>query len=352
MTCTIANYDWSKPYDDQLPKLIAKRKLAMAKVGKQCKLDTFFWLVGNNGTGKSTLMLHILALYFGEDEQYVEGIALNEDAVRKAVSIAKKRFLEDTLRYGAYDEADASRRDPHNKFIKKTIKLLWKARVCGFLNLWCWPQLSWIDKNIVARANGAFLCVDTWNDRPRRYVFFTRKALNKITNEEKVELTSSNLKKFAKKYGSWVGRYRDYKGVLIDAYMDQKIEGTLKEIDEYGMDAQEVKTIANTSSPRNELYAPKEHELVGAGIISRLLNISTSKARLALEKLQVEGIHNTLTTSGYRIKMSDLHHVKDYLSCRMVTKRQKQEVVSVREPLLSIRAKEEISPKPNESDIL
>src|SRR6056297_403636 len=190
---------------------------ALKKHIKEKDDDYLLLAIGDTGTGKSTLFLHVLEKYLGEKSSE-NLIGLDKQQIADAF---KRVSLMDHPRAWVCDEANFSKRDSMSKFNKDLIDLYMSVRGLNILHLWCNPSLEMIDKYFVEeKIKGIFFCPSKIKGR-RPYYYIEKKQLLQIIKKYK-KISLDILSKVKKKYAKWKGWYCDYNGFLKKRYLEKK----------------------------------------------------------------------------------------------------------------------------------
>jgi len=213
--------------DDKIDPILRKKLVPSLKDYIGTSDDDYLLIaIGDTGTGKSSLFLHILEQYLGE--KLTENlIGLDKQQIADALQSASKM---DHPRGWLCDEANFSKRDSMTKFNKELIDMYLSIRGLNILHLWCNPTLDMIDKFFVEeKIKGVFLCTSKI-DGKRPYYFFEKNAILQILNKYK-DLKISTISKVKKKYASYKGWYEKYDGPLNKRYLEIKQKRMQAKID-------------------------------------------------------------------------------------------------------------------------
>lgn len=202
-------------YDDNLTRLVNAANNCI-----DTEDDYLLMIVGETGSGKSTLMLWIYKLFLEMENPPIQNVCLTRtdfgDTLDHVSRIKGKRFL-------SYDEANVSNRDAMTKFNKELYKVYNAIRGLRIFHVWCNPSLQVIDKPFIQERIRGIIYVPKGenNNKPKRYYFFRRKFILKILEREK-NLTIKNLHKYRQKYCKYRGEFKRVEGELWSAYMEKK----------------------------------------------------------------------------------------------------------------------------------
>jgi len=231
------SYDWGKPYDDNLPQLVSTAKHFIDKND-----DYRLLIVGDTGTGKSTLMLHIYDM-FAPDTCNIESIGFNENSYAHAIKTCRdSRRKGDRYVLCCYDEANVYSTEVMSPFNRKVMKLLGTIRGLNVFHIWCTPNIGRIQSDFIDETFNSIIFVFTKdNSRPRLYYFFDRKAIDNMRKKEgtpkvKVKITLDLLRRVGKKYATYKGCFRLYNGKLWDSYLKLKETKIDETIDDFYKD--------------------------------------------------------------------------------------------------------------------
>jgi len=196
--------------------------------------DALLLLVGETGSGKSNLGLHIFERYLREEAD-VKYIGLNKPSIAEGLKYAKDKPLP---RCFFSDEANINKRESLSKFNKDTIDLYLSIRGLNMLHIWCNPSLDMMDKHFIEeRIKGVLFCIKPKQKNGlvnksagRVYYFFEKEAILTIFNKYG-HLKLPLLYKIRGKYAYYSGWYKEYNGFLKEEYnhkkksrMDEKVE--------------------------------------------------------------------------------------------------------------------------------
>lgn len=190
--------------------------------------DHLLYCTGVTGSGKTSLMFHGYELY--DENASIDYIALKRENMADALKRAKKNKSK---RFVGYDEANVSKRDSLTKWNKDLIDLLFAIRG---LNIFQWynnPSIDMVDKVLVQeKINGLIFVATKTNDRPRLYYFFNKQDLLDMF-EKHDRLTIDLLKNEGKKFCSYIGWFKQYKGKLWEEYEKIKENRMESKIDDF-----------------------------------------------------------------------------------------------------------------------
>jgi ABC-type dipeptide/oligopeptide/nickel transport system ATPase component len=210
-----APYRPDKPYDEYLEKTFESIRDHIVE-----KNDDYLCLtIGDTGSGKSNLNLHILDIYMPPERLSINQIALSREefatSLKDVATQPKPRGL-------LYDEANVNRRDSMSGWNKDIIDLYMSCRGLNILHLWANPSLSIIDKTFIEdRLRAVILVRGKDKIKPRFYYFFRKQDIMAIYRKYGA-LNLDLITRIRKKYAWYRGWFRDYNGDLKKQYADKK----------------------------------------------------------------------------------------------------------------------------------
>lgn len=224
-------YVYGRPYDENLPKLVATAR-TRAHEGDDYRL----LIVGDTGTGKSMLMLWIYDLYAGEDAT-TKTVGLNEPGYRSAVfqaNLEQRRGIENIV--CVYDEANVYSTEVMTKFNNELMRLLGEIRGKHWLHIWSMPNPGRLQQDFIDETFDGMIYIYTKDKaHPRLYYFLSHASIVKMRTKEgsghtKARISLDFLSKKAKKYADYKGCFKDYNGrlradydLLKESKMDERI---------------------------------------------------------------------------------------------------------------------------------
>ena len=193
--------------------------------------DHLILLVGDTGSGKSNLALHIMDRYMGAKAD-TKFIGLNQSSIARAIKHAKDAPMP---RFVLMDESNINKRDSLSRYNKQLMDLFLAVRGLNIFWVWCNPSLDMMDKFFVKeRISSVILVVGNYTGQ-RPYYFFPKKNILTIL-QKYGSLDINLLKKVRGKYAHFRGWFKQYKGALLDSYlskkdsrMDEKVEQFFQE---------------------------------------------------------------------------------------------------------------------------
>lgn len=298
-----AKYDWVSNIDEQAKWYINQQKEQM--LAKED--DRLYLVVGETGVGKSMLTFHLLEQY--EPNLEMRFIVQERKDFAKALKTVKDEYVAGKRNlYLWFDEADTDNLEQQARWNKKLFGMYMKLRKLAILHFWCFPSLKALDRRFIEeKVRGVFLCYDKAKHRPRNYVFFNKKAILDMV-DAKIRLTIPNLKKAKKKYGFWMGYYKDYKGALREAYDNKKVSSMSDAVDGFydefsGMsDAGKRKTPVYTTGT-DVTHTPQG--IYTPDTFAKEYGITPDTARKRLKKLFYEGKVPPQVYDGARIEFGE-----------------------------------------------
>lgn len=231
--------------------------------------DFFLMIVGSTGTGKSVLMLNVLEDYDPE-EASVDYLGWDQGtfatALRNASRKKNKRFVGN-------DEANVNKRNNATQFNKDTLDLYYANRKENMFHIWCNPSLDAIDKPFIKdRIDGVIYIYEKTMHRPRCYYYFHKKDILTIWDKAG-NLDLRTLKKYARRYASWRGWFRDYKGPLRAEYI-KRAKGR----------------VADKTERYYRKYALKEDFSISYTAAAKDLGVSATTIKKHMSKLIKQGV--------------------------------------------------------------
>jgi len=202
-------------YDDWLQEIMKRKK---KKIQDQHD-DDLILFVGDTGSGKSNLALHVFNDYLGE-KATTDLIGLNKDSIAHAT---KKVAEIKGDRCCLLDEANINKRDSLSKFNKDMMDLFFAIRGLNVMWLWCNPSLDMMDKFFVKERISNVILVLKIGEKMRPYYYFNKKDILTILDKYG-HLDLNLLKKVRKKYALYRGWFREYQGDLLKPYLEKKEE--------------------------------------------------------------------------------------------------------------------------------
>ena len=211
-------------YDPWLKELI---ETVRTKI-KDDNDDRLFIVVGETGSGKSTLILHMFQQYLG-DKASVEYIGLDKISIARSLKAVTDTPLPRCL---MVDEANVNKRSALSRFNKELIDIYLAVRGLNILHFWANPSLDMIDRPFIEeRLSGVFYCC-TKTPTARVYYYFTQKNILTILNKYG-NLKLPLLYKVRKKYGTYMGWYKMYDGPLLSDYLKLKDTRMVEKVEEF-----------------------------------------------------------------------------------------------------------------------
>lgn len=290
----IAPYVKGRLYDEYI-EFIVKEGISKAVTKKND--DFFLFNFGDTGTGKSSLTLHIYELYDpkGASNEYI-GINRSSHAIalQKAKNKKDKRFC-------THDEADVSRREHSDQYNKDLLRTYNQIRGLNIFHIWNNPSADMLDRPFIKERIKGFIYIFTKDvePKPRLYYYFTKKALLRLYDKTKGDLSFDTMDKHAPQFATWRGWFHSYQGKLWSAYSKKKDEK---------MDVA-VETFANRYG--NE-------DFVSMAMAGKIIGMSPTTVRkygniLSHNKVLKEGIDYVEDGVGrYRFSSLGIQKLKDY----------------------------------------
>jgi ABC-type dipeptide/oligopeptide/nickel transport system ATPase component len=227
----VAPYRNNADYDEWLEKTVDATKQHI-KINND---DALLIIVGETGSGKSNLGLHIFERYLG-NEADVKYIGLNKPSIAEGIKFAKDKPLP---RCFFSDEANINKRESLSKFNKDTIDLYLAIRGLNMLHVWCNPSLDMMDKHFIEeRIKGVLFCVkprqknNINKSAGRVYYFFQKKDILLILAKYG-HLKLPLLYKVRGKYAYYSGWYKEYNGFIKEEYLKKKESRMDEKVEEF-----------------------------------------------------------------------------------------------------------------------
>lgn len=223
----IADYNPRRAKEVGYDKILEDKTEVVRKKLVTANLDWFEMVIGQTGSGKSNLTMHIQDRYLG-DKSDIKYIGLNQEAYAYAMKITSE---EKHPRFCVNDEANISKRSALTKYNRDLLDLFFSIRGVNIYSIWCNPSLDMIDKPfIIDLVKGIYYIATIDENRPRIYYYFRKQDILHILNKYG-NLTIPLLKKVGSKHAFYMGWFCKYKGHLTEAYdnikdvrMSDKIE--------------------------------------------------------------------------------------------------------------------------------
>lgn len=224
----VHDYDNVRHVDLALVKLVDVAKKDM--IAKED--DRLFVIGGRPGTGKSTLLKHIYSIY--SPEPSIAYVCLTKEQFAKAHKEMKQQYNDGvTDRFLGFDEANVSKRSAMCWWNKDLLDLYFANRVFEAMHVWCNPSLEILDKPFIdERVSGVFFILNKDDKRPRKYVFFSKKAILRMLDDG-LDLKHRTIEKNYMKYGTYIGLFGKYEGELNAVYKEKKIESAGEIVDTF-----------------------------------------------------------------------------------------------------------------------
>jgi len=217
-------FDDSRSYDEALEKQIIPR-IRKALTDKED--DFLLMVVGQTGSGKSNLLLHMYEEY--DNKASVDYISLNRkdfaDSLKSAGTYEGFRFV-------GYDEANISKRDSMSKWNKAVLDLYYSIRGLRIFHVWCNPSMDIIDKKFVEERIKGMIVITSKHPRVRTYFYFTKRSLLKIYNKYG-NLRFDTITKVRRKYALYRGWFKLYNGKLLKPYLEKKADRMVDKVEEF-----------------------------------------------------------------------------------------------------------------------
>ena len=213
--------EWKKgmrDYDNILHNLIHKK----VKPLTADKDDDFLVLaVGEPGSGKSMLMLHVFEEYAAQHAD-IDYVGFTESDFANSLKRLQIEKVPKGFRFVGNDEANISKRNALSKYNKNLLDLYFAVRGLNIFHWWNNPSIDMLDKPFVKeRLKGLFLITTKSTTKPRLYFYFNQNSILQILEKYK-NLEYKTIYKVRKKYCSYQGWFRDYTGHLKKPYLQKK----------------------------------------------------------------------------------------------------------------------------------
>lgn len=280
-----AHYDWKSPVDDALKQYILKQKKDML----DNEDDRLFIIVGETGAGKSMLAFHLLEIY--EPDLKMDYIVQERKDFAGALKKVKDQYVRGERNlYLWFDEADTDNLEQQARWNKKLFSMYMKLRKLSILHVWCFPSLKAMDRRFVEeKVRGVFFCYDKAKNRPRNYVFFNKKAILSMIDAD-IRLNIPNLKKARKKYGYWMGYYKDYQGKLRKAYDEKKVHSMSDAVDEFADEFSREGKKSSAKSTHDNMVDNERKGVHTPSTLAKVLGVTDNAVRQRIRKLYRKGI--------------------------------------------------------------
>lgn len=182
--------------------------------------DYLLAVVGTTGTGKSSLALHIYE-EFDRDGCSVDYVGLDQKDFATAIQRAKDKS---DMRFCCYDEANVNRSAHMTSWNKDLEDLYLAIRGLQIFHVWNNPTAQKFPRTFIEERMKGLIYIFTKDvDRPRLFYFFTKAGMLGLYDECKGVLSHRNIKRYAERYASYRGWFKDYKGVLLTPYKNKKL---------------------------------------------------------------------------------------------------------------------------------
>ncbi|MFH1828457.1 MAG: hypothetical protein ABH824_04290 [Nanoarchaeota archaeon] len=239
-------------YDEFLEKCLDSAK---ARILSQDD-DSLILVVGDTGSGKSHLSLHMFERYLGK-EASIDYCGLNKSSIAKALKAATDKPLPRCL---WVDEANINKRDSLSKFNKDMIDLYFSIRGLQIFHVWCNPSLDMMDKFFIEERIKGIFYITNKNPKVRLYYYFKKESILKIYNKYG-HLKLPLLYKIRKKYAYYRGWFKVYDGFLLEDYLKKKDDRMEEKVANF-YDKWSEKEIENL----NFVTIPKMSKLTGLSL--------------------------------------------------------------------------------------
>ncbi len=260
---------WNKkPHDDQLFKLVQSIKDRITKNDD----DFLLMCVGETGTGKSSLMLHVMDAY--NDKLSVDYVGLDPTDHTKALKAASEYKGH---RFCGNDEANIQKRNSTTKYNKDLIDVYFAIRGFNIFNWWNNPSLDVIDKVFIQeKINAIIFIFSKEKNKPRGYFVYDKQALLQIYEKNKRVITLKVLRQSAHKHALYQGWFNKYEGRLWKPYLDKKLSRMDDKIDtffnKYGKSPDEdvklsASAVANTLGIDHTTVLRRAKKLIKEGLL-------------------------------------------------------------------------------------
>ena len=277
-----AGFDYDVIFENLVSKSIPQRL-------KDNNDDNLWLCCGTTGSGKTGLGLHAEDMYM-KDKASVDFIGLDKksfaDALQKAKDSPKPRFCMN-------DEANISKRDSLTKYNKDLIDLYLSIRGLGIFHWWNNPSADLLDKHFVEeRIKGLLFITTKDTKRPRIYYYFRKSDLLKIW-EKYGNLKLDTLRKIRKEYAYYRGWFREYKGPLLERYLEKKNSRMDFKVDDFF-----------------EKYGGADTDKIKASDFAKLLSITTQTVSNCRDQMLNE---NLIDESDVITSPTGYHFYKPHL---------------------------------------
>ena len=297
----VSPYRKDKAYDEHIEKTIYAIKNHILE-----KDDDYITLIiGATGGGKSTLALHILELIMTEEKLNIDQVALSKEefaySLKSISKLPKPRAL-------IYDEANINKRDALSKWNKELLDLYFSCRGLNIFHIWCNPSLQTLDKTFLQdRLRAVILVRGKDIKKPRMYYYFRKNDIMAIFKKYE-NLNIETITKVRKKYAWFRGWFKDYNGVLKQAYLDKKNTRMKVKVDQFF-----------------EKYA--DDKLLTTVEVIKILNISDKLIKRKLKYLELNKDYFISITGRYTFTRDAVDKIKQIVIASTVKQYANREIV-------------------------
>lgn len=229
----------NSPYDDHFRKVIS-----IAQQSTESDDDCLLICAGDTGSGKTRLLLHAYELYAGTEADSNQ-IALSRHRFARALKNTyqlRKKFL-------GYDEANITSREAITRWNRELIDIYMNIRGLNIFHWWNNPSLQLLDKPFIEeRVKGIFFITTKHRDKPRSYYFFTQAGFLRML-ETHGNVKHNTIRRYGRRYATYMGWFRDYKGPLLSIYQQQKIDHMKEKVSRFVLEfgGEETRTVNHLS---------------------------------------------------------------------------------------------------------
>lgn len=201
--------------------------------------DGIAFFAGDTGTGKSTLVQHIITEYAGvetyDKDHTTFSLEQYADKLQELSEIAHERIVAGKKPIGLYvagDEFDMQAIENQSKKNRGADKIFNVIRLYQILQCLCWPQLEKIPRAFLKDRVKLVFILDSKEISNRTYILYTKENIRKMFMDgiESFDITTLTNRKNVEKYASLVGWFRPNKNIDDQNYVIAKSEAILNRV--------------------------------------------------------------------------------------------------------------------------